>query len=310
LAAYQALLESGELRRRVGEALSRLACCDLCPRRCEVDRIRGEKGKCRTGRRVVVSSFGPHFGEEASLVGWGGSGTIFFTHCNLRCQFCQNYSISQVGEGEEVGAEDLARMMLRLQAGGCHNINLVSPTHVAAQVLEALELAAEGGLHLPLVYNSGGYDSVETLKLLDGIADIYMPDMKYSDEGTAFKYSGIHNYPEVNRQAVKEMHRQAGDLEVDGRGVAVRGLLVRHLVLPQGLAGTRGVVEFLAQEISPHTYLNVMDQYRPCYRASDYPELSRPITREEFDEAIRLAREAGLERLDGLYTPKAARLLL
>lgn len=339
MAAYQALLESGELRRRVGEALSRLACCTFCPRRCEVDRLRGEKGKCRTGRRVVVSSFGPHFGEEAPLVGWGGSGTIFFTHCNLRCQFCQNYSISQLGEGEEVGAEDLARMMLQLQAAGCHNINLVSPTHVVAQILEALELAAERGLHLPLVYNTGGYeggfepwvvkraqrararraprgsdrkehDSREPLELLEGIVDIYMPDMKYSDEGTAFKYSGIHHYPEINRQAVKEMHRQVGDLEIDSKGVAVRGLLVRHLVLPQGLAGTKEVVEFLAQEISPHTYLNVMAQYRPCYRAFDFPELSRPVTREEFQEAIRLARGAGLERLDGLYTPKAVRLPL
>lgn len=310
MAAYQALLESGELRRRAGEALSRLACCTLCPRRCEADRPGGEKGKCQTGRRAVVSSFGPHFGEEAPLVGWGGSGTIFFTHCNLRCQFCQNYSISQTGEGEEVGAEDLARMMLQLQARGCHNINLVSPTHVVAQLLEALELAAKRGLHLPLVHNSGGYDSLETLKLLDGVVDIYMPDMKYSDEGTAFKYSGVHDYPEVNRAAVGEMHRQVGDLEVDAKGVAVRGLLVRHLVLPQGLAGTKQVVEFLAQDISPNTYLNVMDQFRPCYRACDYPELCRPITREEFQEALRLAREAGLERLDGLYAPEAARLLL
>lgn len=293
----------------MGEALSRLACCTLCPRRCEVNRLQGEKGKCRTGRRAVVSSFGPHFGEESPLVGWGGSGTIFFTHCNLRCQFCQNYSISQLGEGEEVGAEDIARMMLQLQARGCHNINLVSPTHTVAQILEALELAAGRGLNLPLVYNSGGYDSVETLELLEGIVDIYMPDMKYSDEETAFKYSGIHNYPEINQKAVKEMHRQVGDLEIDPKGVAVRGLLVRHLVLPRGLAGTPKVVEFLAREISPNTYLNVMAQFRPCYKAYDFSELSRPITREEFLEAVRLAREAGLERLDGLYTLSAVKRL-
>jgi len=309
VASYQALFQKGELHARVGAALGRLACCDLCPRHCQANRLGGELGKCRTGRRAVVSSFGPHFGEEAPLVGRAGSGTIFFSHCNLRCQFCQNYAISQLGEGMEVGAEDLARMMLSLQARGCHNINLVSPTHVVAQVLEALELAAARGLELPLVYNTGGYDSVETLKLLEGVVDIYMPDMKYANEELAWKYSGIHRYPEVNRQAVKEMHRQVGDLELDERGVAVRGLLVRHLVLPGGLAGTAEVVRFLAREISPNTYLNIMAQYHPCYNAWRYPELSRPITRGEFQEALRLAQGQGLERLDGLFTPSAVRLL-
>ena len=309
MASYQALFQKGELHGRVVAALSRLACCDLCPRRCQANRLAGELGKCRTGRKAVVSSFGPHFGEEAPLVGQGGSGTIFFTHCNLRCQFCQNYSISQLGEGTEVGAEDIARMMLSLQSRGCHNINLVSPTHVVPQVLEALELAVARGLGVPLVYNTGGYDSLETLKLLDGVVDIYMPDMKYGDAELAWKYSGIHRCPEVNRAAVKEMHRQVGDLEMDGHGVAVRGLLVRHLVLPGGLAGTAEVVRFLAQEVSPNTYLNIMAQYHPCHNAGKYPELSRPITREEFQGALRLAREQGLVRLDGLFTPSAVRLL-
>ena len=210
----------------------------------------------------MVSSYGPHFGEEAPLVGSHGSGTIFFTYCNLRCIFCQNYTISQLGEGDAIDREELARIMLSLQAMGCHNINLVSPTHVVPYILDALELAAGIGLYLPLVYNSGGYDSVETLELLDGIVDIYMPDMKYSDEETAEQLSGIKDYPRLNRAAVKEMHRQVGDLKLDEQGVAQCGLLVRHLVLPHNLAGTREVVRFLAQEVSSNTYLNIMAQYR------------------------------------------------
>ena len=247
----------------------------------------------------MVSSHGPHFGEEAPLVGRNGSGTIFFTFCNLRCVFCQNYTISQLGEGSTVDRETLARIMLSLQARGCHNINFVSPTHVVPYILEALELAAGMGLHIPLVYNSGGYDSVETLELLDGIVDIYMPDMKYSDEKTAGQLSGIEDYPSINRAAIKEMHRQVGDLQVDGQGIARRGLLVRHLVLPNRLAGTGEVVRFLAREVSTHTYLNIMAQYRPCHNAFDIPELSRPLLREEFKEAIDLARRQGLKRLDG-----------
>jgi putative pyruvate formate lyase activating enzyme len=217
----------------------------------------------------MVSSYGPHFGEEAPLVGRHGSGTIFFTYCNLHCAFCQNYTISQLGEGSPVSPEALAGMMLSLQVKGCHNINLVSPTHVVPYILEALALAAAKGLRLPLVYNTGGYDSLETLKLLDGVIDIYMPDMKYSDGQTAQELSDIRDYPEVNQAAVKEMHRQVGDLLTDESGVATRGLLVRHLVLPDGLAGTEGVVKFLAEEISPNTYLNVMAQYHPCYHAAD-----------------------------------------
>jgi putative pyruvate formate lyase activating enzyme len=231
-------------------------------------------------------------------VGEQGSGTIFFTYCNLQCLFCQNYTISHLGEGRGVDSEELAGMMLSLQSRGCHNINLVSPTHVVPYILEALELAVSRGLHLPLVYNSGGYDSVETLELLDGVVDIYMPDMKYSDEKTAERFSGVKNYPEINRAAVREMHRQVGDLQIDEQGVAQRGLLVRHLVLPNGLAGTEGVVHFLAQEVSTNTYLNVMAQYHPCHKAFDVPELARSVNRGEFDEAVNLARRQGLSRLD------------
>ncbi len=251
----------------------------------------------------MVSSYGPHFGEEAPLVGEGGSGTIFFTYCNLHCVFCQNYTISQLGEGDPVTTEALAGMMLSLQARGCHNINLVSPTHVVPYILEALELAAGQGLHLPLVYNTGGYDAVETLRLLDGVVDIYMPDMKYSDAQTAEQLSGIEEYPRVNRAAVKEMHRQVGDLELDEQGVARRGLLVRHLVLPNRLAGTGEVVRFLAQEVSANTYLNIMAQYHPCHRAFGIPQLARPVNRQEFYEAIELAHQQGLNRLDRYHFP-------
>jgi putative pyruvate formate lyase activating enzyme len=257
---------------------------------------------------VLVSSCGPHFGEEAPLVGRHGSGTVFFTYCNLRCLFCQNYSISQLGEGEAVSKEKLAGMMLSLQEMGCHNINLVSPTHVVPQILEALEVAVGLGLSLPLVYNTGGYDSVETLRLLDGVIDIYMPDVKYSDERVAGQISGIEEYPAVNRAALKEMRRQVGDLEVDERGVATRGLLVRHLVLPYGLAGTDEVMPFLAQEVSRSTYLNLMAQYHPCYKAFQIPQLSRPLLKREFLEAVALAHEHGLERLDGIRSPSASRL--
>jgi putative pyruvate formate lyase activating enzyme len=246
----------------------------------------------------MVSSYGPHFGEEAPLVGTSGSGTIFFTYCNLHCIFCQNYTISQLGEGSPVNSQQLAGMMLSLQAKGCHNINLVSPTHAVPYILEALELAAASGLYLPIVYNTGGYDALETLKLLDGIIDIYMPDMKYSDGKTAEELSGIKNYPEINRAAVREMHRQVGDLRLDKQGVAQRGLLVRHLVLPHGLAGTKEIVKFLAGEISTNTYLNVMAQYHPCHKASTIPKLTQPLPRHEFNEAVEMAHEQGLHRLD------------
>jgi len=245
-----------------------------------------------------VSSYGAHFGEETPLVGRYGSGTIFFANCDLECLFCQNYSTSQLGEGQKVSGDELADIMLTLQAQGCHNINLVSPTHVVPQILEAVEIATKSGLNLPLVYNSGGYDSIETLKILDGIVDIYMPDMKYDDEETARELSGIRNYPEVNKAAVKEMHRQTGDLEIDREGVAQRGLLVRHLILPHRLAGTKGIVRFLSEEISANTYVNIMAQYRPCYKALQIPRLGRRISSAEFHEALSFAREAGLNRLD------------
>jgi putative pyruvate formate lyase activating enzyme len=298
LAGYLKLHRHGKLRERVDTALSLLESCSLCPRSCGVNRLADNIGKCRTGRQAIVSSYGAHFGEETPLVGRYGSGTIFFANCNLGCLFCQNYSISQLGEGHKVSKEELADIMLTIQAQGCHNINLVSPTHVVPQILEALHLAVESGLSLPLVYNSGGYDRVETLKILDGIVDIYMPDMKYDDQDVAGRLSGIGGYPEVNKAAVKEMHRQTGDLEMNEEGVAQRGLLVRHLVLPQGLAGTKGIVDFLSQKISGNTYVNIMAQYRPCYKALQIPGLRRRISSVEFHEALSFAQEAGLGRLD------------
>ena len=280
-----------------------LEACHLCPHHCGVNRLAGESGQCHTTLKATVSSYGPHFGEESPLVGRHGSGTIFFAYCNLSCLYCQNYTISQLGEGSIVTEQELAEMMLSLQRRGCHNINLVSPTHVVAHTLRALEIAAGSGLHLPLVYNSGGYDSAETLKLLDGVIDIYMPDMKYSDNETGEQLSGIKDYPRVNRAALKEMHRQVGDLEIDDTGVARRGLLVRHLVLPYGLAGTKEVVSFLAREISSGTYLNIMAQYHPCYQAATQPQLARPVSQAEYAEAVNLAHQQGLWRLDRHNSP-------
>jgi putative pyruvate formate lyase activating enzyme len=297
--AYLALLDSGELERRVAEAYGRMEDCDLCARYCRVNRRQTLKGVvCRTGELAVVHGYGPHHGEENPLRGLGGSGTVFFSWCNLRCVFCQNWEISQKGEGREVGPETLARMMLDLQQQGCHNINLVTPSHVVPQILAATLLAARQGLRLPLVYNTGGYDSPEALALLDGVVDIYMPDMKYGDSATAHRYSHVRNYWEVNQAAVREMHRQVGDLALDGRGLARRGLLIRHLVLPGDLANTAAVLAFLAREISPGTYLNLMDQYHPCYKAFEEPPLDRSLTPEEYEQALRLAEEYGLRRLD------------
>jgi putative pyruvate formate lyase activating enzyme len=298
--AYLALAESGELARRAQAARRRLRNCELCARACRVDRVAGIDGAaCRTGERAIVASFGAHHGEEAPLSGRAGSGTIFFSWCNLRCLYCQNFDISAEGEGRPVSAEALAAIMLALERQGCHNINFVSPSHVVAQILEALVLAVEAGLRLPLVYNSGGYDSVEALALLDGVIDIYMPDAKYGDEATARRYSKVRDYVAVNRAAIREMHRQVGDLVIDPRGLAVRGLLVRHLVLPNGLAGTTEVMRFLANEISPNTYVNIMGQYRPCYRAHEVSTLSRRPTAAEMQAALAAAANAGLRRLDG-----------
>jgi len=296
--AYLALHEMGELARRADAAIGLMERCRVCPRECLAQRLQGERGDCRVGDQAMVSSYGPHFGEERPLVGVGGSGTIFLTHCNLCCVFCQNSDISQGDEGRIVSAQELAEIMLSLQRMGCHNINFVTPTHQVPQILRALVLAAGQGLRLPLVYNCGGYESLETLQLLDGVVDIYMPDFKYADAGASRQYSGVEGYPAVARAALGEMHRQVGDLALDRRGIATRGLLVRHLVLPNGLAGTDEVVRFLAG-LSPSTYVNIMDQYRPCYRAHEYPALTRRPTRAEIQEAVRMARAAGLTRLDG-----------
>jgi putative pyruvate formate lyase activating enzyme len=295
--AYLKLLRSGELAERAKTAYEHLADCDLCGWECHIDR-RERTGACKTGVEALVASYGAHHGEEDPLRGRGGSGTIFFAWCNLRCQFCQNYDISQLGRGRSVSPEQLATMMLDLQGQGCHNINFVSPSHVVAQLLAATLIAAQAGLRLPLVYNTGGYDSPAALLLLDGVVDIYMPDIKYADERIAKKYSKIPNYPAINQQAVKEMHRQVGDLILDKRGIAQRGLLVRHLVMPNGLAGTTAVARFLARDVSTDTYINVMGQYRPCFEASRYPELDRPPTRQELEDARRAVQAAGLHRLD------------
>jgi putative pyruvate formate lyase activating enzyme len=291
-------LSPEELVQRARTAFERMKNCDLCAHTCEIDRLGGELGTCKTGAQARVSSYGSHLGEEDPLRGWRGSGTIFFARCNLSCQFCQNHDISQSDAGQEVSPEQLATAMLTLQSNGCHNINLVSPSHVVPQSLGALALAAKAGLHLPLVYNSGGYDALETLQLLDGIVDIYMPDMKYASGVNSKKYSRAVDYPRINRAAVKEMHRQVGDLQVGENGLATRGLLVRHLVLPRDLAGTRQIVQFLADEISTNTYLNLMDQYRPAFNAGQHPELNRRITTKEYRAAVQMAKEAGLTRLD------------
>jgi putative pyruvate formate lyase activating enzyme len=296
--AYLNILDNGELAKRVSEAYEHLSICDVCAWECPVDRRAGKIGVCRTGELARVSSYGPHMGEEDPLRGWRGSGTIFFTRCNLRCQYCQNHDISQSDSGDEVEPEKIARMMLELQSLGCHNINFVSPSHVVPQILAAVLIAAQAGLKIPLVYNTGGYDSMAMLRLLDGVIDIYMPDMKYSDPDTARRYSKIRNYPQVNQTAVKEMHRQVGDLQIDEKGVGQRGLLVRHLVLPEGIAGTEETVRFLSCEISPHTYLNLMDQYHPAYKSHSYPELNRRLTNQEYRSAVDAAVSAGLQRLD------------
>jgi len=296
-AAYLGL-DRSELGRRARAARARLASCDICPRECGVDRLGDERDACQTGRWALVSSVGPHFGEESPLVGARGSGTVFFAGCNLACRFCQNADISQLTHGEPVEAAELARMMLAVQGMGCHNLNLVTPTHVTAQILEALVVAVERGLELPIVYNCGGYESLETLRLLDGIVDIYMPDLKYMSAGPGERLSGVPDYPEVAQAALKEMQRQVGELTVDEQGVSRRGLLVRHLVLPDGLAGTAEAMRFLAEEISPGTYVNVMDQYRPCHLVIGDPQLGRRLTAREHADALQAALDAGLTRLD------------
>jgi putative pyruvate formate lyase activating enzyme len=303
--SWMALHRSGELARRARVADERLEDCDLCARYCHVNRKETLDGVvCRTGELAMVNSFGPHHGEEDCLRGWRGSGAIFFSRCNMRCVFCQNWEVSWKGQGEEKTAGELAEIMLKLQAMGCHNINLVSSSHVVAQILAALVIAAGQGLRLPLIYNSGGYDSLEALRLLDGVVDIYMPDMKYGDSELARKYSHTPDYVQANQAAVREMHAQVGDLRLDADGIAQRGLLVRHLVLPGDIAATEQVMQFLAREISHDTYVNILDQYRPAYRAGEYPELDRTVTPEEYEAALDVARRAGLHRIDRRCTDR------
>ncbi|MCJ7646485.1 radical SAM protein [bacterium] len=294
--SYVELCERGILKKRKEKLNKLLEKCHLCPRKCLVNRLQDEKGFCGAGRRVVVSSYNLHFGEEPPISGYRGSGTIFFTHCNLRCCFCQNYPISQLGNGQEVDISELATMMTKLQKLGAHNINFVTPTHFVPPIVEALEVAVGEGLKIPLVYNSGGYDSVETLQLLDGIVDIYMPDAKYSSPETARRYSKADDYFEVNKKALLEMHRQVGDLKMDKEGIANRGLLIRHLVMPEDVVGSRKVLEFIAKNISQNTYMSIMAQYHPAHLAFEFPELSRRISKREYDAVLKMADELGLER--------------
>lgn len=296
LPLYLEKLTPAELNRRADTLKNMLEECRLCPNECSVNRLAGETGNCHSTDEVVISSYGPHFGEEPELVGLYGSGTIFFTNCNLSCIYCQNYDISQLGIGNRISIDELANIMISLQSRGCHNINLVTPTHFVPQIVEALIIAIEKGLEIPLVYNCGGYESVETLQLLEDIIDIYMPDIKYSDNEVATRLSGIKNYWNIVRSAIKEMHRQVGDLHIDRKGIAKRGLLIRHLVLPNNLAGSEKVIDFIADEISRETYLNIMEQYHPAFKAAEDKKLMRRIKPDEYERVVEYARFKGLHR--------------
>lgn len=297
--SYLALHQSGKLSQIAETLYGLYDSCTLCPRLCKVNRTKGKKGFCRAGSTVKVSSASPHFGEERPLVGVHGSGTIFLTHCNHLCIYCQNWDISHKGEGDEISDKQLAALMLRLQGMGCHNINFVTPTHFLPNIITALAQAAENGLKVPLVYNTGGYESVEILKLLEGVFDIYMPDYKYSNGEIAGKYTpGANDYPEIAQAALKEMHRQTGVLQTDKYNIATRGLIIRHLILPDDLAGSEAFFKFVAQELDKGTYVNIMAQYHPCYQAHNHPSLSRRITGEEFQQAEAMARKYGLYNLD------------
>lgn len=288
-------IKEKEFDRRIEKAFKLLSSCEVCPRKCGMNRLEGKKGFCRSGGEVIVSSYNAHFGEEPPLSGNYGSGTIFFTNCNLKCVYCQNYPISQLGNGNKVNLSELVKIMLALQKGKCHNINLVTPTHFVPQIVKSIKTAAKMGLNIPIVYNTSGYESVETLKLLDGIVDIYLPDARYADNEVARKYSSAPDYFEIMKKALKEMHRQVGDLTVDKNGMARSGLIVRHLVLPEGLSGTRKIMRFIAREISPHTYISMMAQYFPAYQAGQFPPLSRRINRGEYRKALAAFKEEGLE---------------
>ncbi len=291
---YLRLLEDHELDERIQKLNDLLSPCKVCPRECGVDRITGEEGFCGVGQSIMVSGMHPHYGEEAPLVGRRGSGTIFLTGCNLRCIYCQNCEISHLGIGEVISRAELVKNLLRLQAIGCHNINFVTPTHYTPQLVEVIKFAAIDGLRIPIVYNCGGYEKVETLKLLEGIIDIYMPDMKYGRSKEAEMYSKAKNYPEINFNAIFEMHRQVGDLKIDDDGIAYRGLLVRHLILPNDIAGSEKIFRFLAEKVSKNTYINIMDQYRPEFKAWEFEGLSRRPTSKEYSDAVKLAESYGL----------------
>ena len=296
--AYIQTFENGTLHEKTKAAGRLLNSCCLCPRKCRVDRLGGETGICKTAARAWLSSYNPHFGEESPLVGTHGSGTIFFTHCNLMCLFCQNFDISHQGQGQEVSEAQLAAIMLVLQQQGCHNINFVTPSHVVPQILAALEIAIPQGLNVPLVYNSGGYDRPATLKLLEGVFDIYMPDFKFWDREIAENACQASDYSEVACKALKEMHRQVGDLVTNEAGIAQRGLIIRHLVLPGGAAGTREIMRFIAKEISDHSYVNIMAQYRPCGRAAEIKGLNTFLSPVDYKNALQEATEEGITRLD------------
>jgi putative pyruvate formate lyase activating enzyme len=297
-ASYVSAYRNGLLKEKVEKAYNLLESCVLCPRKCGVDRLSGEIGTCKTGKSAWVSSYNPHFGEEDPLVGTQGSGTIFFTHCNLLCLFCQNFDISHQGCGQKVSDDQLAAMMLALQNQGCHNINFVSPSHVVPQILSAVAIAAAHGLSIPLVFNTGGYDRVATLQLLEGVFDIFMPDFKFWDPQIAESACQAGDYPEVARKALLEMHRQVGDLQIDEQGIARRGLLIRHLVLPDELAGTRKIMRFIAQNLSPDSYVNIMSQYRPCGRAVEVSGLNSNLKPDEYRRAVQAAKAEGINRLD------------
>jgi putative pyruvate formate lyase activating enzyme len=299
ISAYEKLEKEGKLVQRVNQAYALFENCHLCPRRCGVNRKKGERGFCRAPMKVVVFSVQPHFGEEISLVGQHGSGTIFFSNCNLRCIFCQNWPISHEGQGKECEDEELAEMMLKLQQIGCHNINLVTPTHVMPNILNATRMALKKDLRVPLVYNTSGYERLEILKILDGVVDIYMPDMKYMDPNQAAKYSaGASDYPELTKKAIIEMNRQVGVFQTDKQGIALRGVIIRHLVMPNRVAGTEKFVKWVAQALPKSTYVNIMPQYRVEYKAYEHPEIARGITVQEFLEAMEWAEKNGLTNLD------------
>ncbi len=298
-AAYLKLEREGRLAILEKELWDIFQSCRLCPRKCGANRLQGEKGYCSSTARLKIASYNPHFGEERPLVGSGGSGTIFFSNCNLLCCFCQNWEINHRGDGSYLSHDNLADMMISLQQRGCHNINLVTPTHIVPHFVKALRLAIPKGLRLPIVYNNGGYDSLEVIQKLDGIVDIYLPDFKYQDGEFAAKYSSnASDYPEVAAATIKEMHRQVGELQTNANGIALRGLIIRHLVMPDNIAGTDRFVKWVAQELTTSTRVNIMAQYHPEHKAFDYPEISRRITTDEFNQARRWAREAGLTHAD------------